>query len=333
MPRHARIVAAGAVHHLMVRGIAGNSIFFDDVDRDRFIDRVEGVFTEGRATCYAFALLSNHAHFLIRTGEAPMARLMRRILTGYAVSFNTRHKRSGHLFQNRYKSILCEEDPYFLQLVRYIHLNPLRVQQVTDLNALDSYPYSGHSSIMGHTRRWLDAEYVLRQFSDKEGAARTLYRAYAEEGIAEGRRNDLSGGGLIRSNKGWRPSKDSPRIRGDERILGTSGFVLDVLKTAGQTWERSHLLKLEGIDFDSVSEHVARLFHLTPGEILLPGKYRTRVAARSVLCYFLVRDLGMTATSLAERLGVGQPAVSVAVARGEVIVRDKGLSLPRMGGK
>ena len=158
MPRHARIDAPGAVHHLMVRGITRGAIFYDNVDRDRFIDRSERVFTEGRCPCYAFTLLPNHVHLLLKTGVTPVADLMRRLLTGYAVSFNKRHKRSGHLFQNRYKSILCEEEPYLLELVRYIHLNPLRARAVKGLDSLDSYPYSGHSAIMGRCQRqWLDS--------------------------------------------------------------------------------------------------------------------------------------------------------------------------------
>ena len=105
------------------------------------------------------------------------------------------------------------------------------------------------------------------------------------------------------------------------------------MKAVERTWERTHALKMEGIDFAAVHEHVARLFHLSPGEILLQRKYRNRVAARSVLCYFLVRDLGMTATAVAERLGIGQPAVSIAVSRGEAIVKKRGLNLPLRGEK
>jgi hypothetical protein len=184
-----------------------------------------------------------------------------------------------------------------------------------------------------HERQWLDSAYILPHFSDKTDSARTLYWAFVADGIAEGRRNDLAGGGLIRSNKGWRPTKDSAHRKGDERILGSGEFVLEVMKAAGQTWERTHALKVEGLDFAAINQHVARLFNLSPEEVLLSGKYPNRVAARSTLCYFLVRELGMTATAVAERLGMGQPAVSIAVSRGEAIVKERGLSLPRAGGK
>ena len=85
----------------------------------------------------------------MRTGPTPLSNVMRRLMTGYAVIFNRRHKRSGHLFQNRYKSIVCEEDPYLLELIRYIHLNPLRAGLVKDLRELDKYPWTGHSAILG----------------------------------------------------------------------------------------------------------------------------------------------------------------------------------------
>ena len=123
MPRQSRIDAPGALHHIIVRGIERRKIFI-----------VEHTGT----ICYAGALIPNHFHLLLRTGSAPIAHVMRRLLTGHAVSFNRRHRRHDHLFQNRYKSILCQEDTYLLELVRYIHLNPLRAKLVGDMNEIPS---------------------------------------------------------------------------------------------------------------------------------------------------------------------------------------------------
>jgi hypothetical protein len=106
------------------------------------ITRFHDSFSRGATSVYAWAFMPN-LHLLLRTGREPLSRVMRRILTGYAVSFNRRHKRTGHLFQNRFKSILVEEKPYLLQLVRYIHLNPLRGSVVKTIEDLDSYPWSG----------------------------------------------------------------------------------------------------------------------------------------------------------------------------------------------
>ncbi len=169
MPRKARIDTPGALHHIIVRGIERRKIFCDDLDRENFIERFGIVLTESDTPCFAWALIPNHAHLLLRTGTTPMATVMRRLLTGYAVSFNRRHRRHGQVFQNRYKSILCQEDAYLKELVRYIHLNPLRARLVNDLKGLDKYPFSGHSVLMGKKKLgWQDADYVLKLYGTKK---------------------------------------------------------------------------------------------------------------------------------------------------------------------
>jgi REP element-mobilizing transposase RayT len=126
MPRKARIDSPGALHHIIVRGIERRKIFFDDSDRDNFVERLGNLISETGTPCFAWALMPNHAHILLRTGLTSVATVMQRLLTGYAVSFNLRHRRHGQLFQNRYKSILCQEDSYLLELVRYIHFHPVK---------------------------------------------------------------------------------------------------------------------------------------------------------------------------------------------------------------
>jgi hypothetical protein len=129
---------------------------------------------------------------------------MRKVLAGYAVNFNRRHRRYGHLFQNRIKSIVCEEDPYLLELTRYIHLNPLRAGIVKDMNELDVYQWTGHAVIMGKERRpWQNRDAIFALFGKVEGQARKRYRRFVEDGLAMGKRADLTGGGLLRSQGGW----------------------------------------------------------------------------------------------------------------------------------
>jgi len=258
---------------------------------------------------------------------------MRRVLTGYAVTFNHRHRRHGPLFQNRYKSILCEQEPYLLELVRYIHLNPIRGRQVRDLDELDRYPYTGHSTLMGkRVYEWQAVDGVLGQFAERETTARRKYRAFVAEGVAVGRRPELVGGGLIRSLGGWAATQAAQqdkalRVKGDERILGESEFVLRVLATAEETLKRSEQVRRRGVDLDGISRQVADAFEVEVDDLLRPGQLRTVVAARSVFCYWAVRELGHTATALARRLGMTQPAVSIAVRRGERIARERGLQL------
>ena len=149
MPRGARLDAPGTLHHVIVRGIEKRRIVDDVADRKNFVTRLAELSAETKTNIYAWALMTNHAHMLLRSSEIGLSGFMRRLLTGYAISYNRRHRRWGHLFQNRYKSIVCDEDAYFTELVRYIHLNPLRAKLVKSLAQLDRYRWSGHGVIMG----------------------------------------------------------------------------------------------------------------------------------------------------------------------------------------
>ena len=197
MPRKARIDAPGALHHIIIRGIERNPIFKDSQDYSNFLTRLGNILNETSTSCYAWALIPNHIHLLLRTGKAPITTVMRRLLTGYAQQFNRRHDRHGYLFQNRYKSFLCETDPYLLELVRYIHLNPIRADIIDTMEALDKYPKTGHAVIMGKIKHgWQDTEYVLGLFGQKESLAKRAYRSFVKKGIPLGDRPDLTGEGL-----------------------------------------------------------------------------------------------------------------------------------------
>jgi REP element-mobilizing transposase RayT len=195
----------------MIRGIERRRIVEDEQDRRDFVLRLGKLASETSTSIYAWALLSNHAHILLSSGPLGLAKFMRRFLTGYAVSYNLRHHRHGHVFQNRYKSIVCDGDSYFTELVRYIHLNPLRVKLVKDLKGLEHYPYCGHGAILGTVKNdWQDRHSVLAQFGSRAGDAQGGYRRFVEEGVALGRRAELVGGGLVRSVGGWSEVKSQP---------------------------------------------------------------------------------------------------------------------------
>ena len=291
MPRKARIDAPGALHHIIVRGIEQRQIFRDDRDRDQFIQRLSDILTETDTPCYAWALMPNHVHLLLKTGLTPIATIMRRLLTGYAVYFNRRHRRHGHLFQNRYKSILCQAEPYFRELVRYIHLNPLRAKLVEELKALDKYPYSGHSALLGKMKRdWLQVGYVLGFFGKRKSDARKAYRQFVKKGVVQGRRPELTGGGLVRSIGGWAALRalrsETVRVKGDERILGDSDFVEAVLKEADEQLERRYRLKAEGFGLERVAERVAQVMSI-PVELVWEKSRRPQVVdARSLFCFW-----------------------------------------------
>ncbi len=327
MPRSARLDAPGVLHHVMIRGIERRNIFRNNRDRNDLIERLEILLPETQTQCYAWAFMHNHAHFLFRSGIAGLSTLMRRLLTGYAVTFNKRHKRHGHLFQNRYKSIICQENLYLKELVRYIHLNPIRGNRVPGFNELGDYPYSGHSAVLGiRNRTWQDTAYVLNFFGPDVEEARKNYLRYVKAGVNRGQRDDLVGGGLIRSIGGWTELKKSRlkgrgRIKGDQRILGDSGFVESILAEANEKFNRQHQLQSLGYDIDKIAQKVGKLYKLDPGYILSKGRQKLRVEARNVLCFWAARELGMPLTELARLFEISPSAVSYAVAKGEVIAK------------
>jgi REP element-mobilizing transposase RayT len=332
MPRKSRIDAPGALHHVIIRGIERRKIFRSDYDRDNFVDRLSVLVPETSIDCFAWAMLDNHVHLLLRTGATPISIFMSRLLTGYAGWFNRKYKRHGQLFQNRYKSILCQEDPYLKELVRYIHLNPLRAGLVTALNALDSFPWCGHSALMGKSEQpWQHLDYVYRLFSDRKKEARKKYREFVEHGISEGKRPDLTGGGLLRSIGGWTGlkglRKTGIRVKGDERILGDSDFVEAALASSKEAFEERYFLKARGIDFDQVVMRVAEVMKLTPDQVTAYGKSPETVQARSLLCFWAHRKLGMTTIEIARRLKISQPAASRSSKRGEQIEKENRFEL------
>ena len=335
MPRQSRIDAPGALHHIICRGIERNTIFADNGDRDDFVSRLGTILGATSTRCFAWALIPNHFHLLLQTGSTPIATVMRRLLTGYAVSYNRRHSRHGHLFQNRYKSILCQDEPYLLELVRYIHLNPLRAGIFHTLDELERYPYSGHPQIIAtKPLPWMATEEILQRFGKRPSSARKAYAAFVAEGAAQGKRPELTGGGLVRSAGGWqgiRAAKDAGAfLKSDERILGDSRFVAAVLKTAEEKLADKAAYARQGIDLDRIVRIVAELEGLEPADVLTAGKQPRRVRARSLLCFWAVRELGLSATSLAGTLNLTQPAVSIAVRRGEQLARGNGWQLSSM---
>lgn len=314
MPRKARIDAPGALHHIIFREIERKALFRDLQDYEALLERFGAILSDSATTCVAWTLLPNHAHLLVRTGRVPLSTVMRRLLTGYAQYFNRRHRRAGHLFQNRYKSVLCEEDPYLLELVRYIHLNPLRARLVPDIRALEDFPWSGHRALMGKTAfPWQDVAAVLALFHDKPSLARRAYRSFVEEGIARGRRPELTGGGLVRSVGGW-SSQKGPSFS-DERILGSSDFVDAVLKQTNEGYDQT-LAAAQGLTLDRLTTLVADHFHVDSA--WSPLKERTCAQARALVCYLAGDLLKTSGVEIARHLRLTISAVSKLASKGRI---------------
>lgn len=330
MPRAPRLDAPGVLHHVIARGIERGTIFRSDRDRMDFLARLGRLAEQTETPLYAWCLIPNHFHLLVRSGAAPLSTLMRRLLTAHAVGFNRRYHRSGHLFQNRFKSIVVEEEGYFLELVRYIHLNPVRARLVPDVEALASHPWTGHATLLGQTcQLGQDTDFVLAQFGHTPQSARQAYSEFVHDGVGQGRRPDLIGGGLRRSLRGWQPLALAKRGRErwafDERILGSSDFVLRTLQelppkppVAGDEAVH-HLLR-----------NVASRYHVGVEEIRSNSHRAAAVVARAVVSYVAMCNLGLTPTAVALRLGVSRRSVARAFERAQHLGIDSDTELTEL---
>jgi REP element-mobilizing transposase RayT len=307
----------------MGRGIEKAKIFETRVDRQDFIDRLAELCRAGYFTVYAWALMSNHFHLLLKTGHHPLSSGMRKLLTGYVVNFNRRHKRFGHLFQNRYKSIVCEDDPYLLELTRYIHLNPLRRKIVRGMEALKNYPWTGHSALMGNiTRDWQDKETILSYFSSKKKRAIPLYEAFVSEGVPRGDRPELVGGGLIRSLGGWSEvvsmRRKDIRMASDARVLGSSDFVLDLFSEAEQRVKETLKLAGEIKPLEELAKEVTNEVGISADDLKSGGRQRLISRARKMFCQRAVKEMRYPGAEVARFLGVTTSAVNRLAHSGKV---------------
>jgi len=315
MPRKPRLDAPGVLHHVMGRGIEGTDIFRDNTDRDDFLKRLATQCENRRLIVYAWVLMSNHFHLLVRTGSEPLALGMKKILSGYVGGYNRRHRRWGHLFQNRYKSIVCEDDPYLLELTRYIHLNPLRAGIVRGMKTLNRYPWSGHSAIMGRIeRQWQDTETVLGFFGKRKRAARVKYEQYVKEKIGQGRRDDLTGGGLVRSLGGWAEVL-SLRRRGikpasDDRVLGSGGFIEGLLAEAEERERETLRLKRKVVSLKRLEELLCEWEGIDSAALRCGGKSQVIVRGRKIFSQLAVKRMGYSGAEVARYLGVTTSAVN-----------------------
>ena len=315
MPRQPRLDAPGALHHVMGRGIDGVKIFSNRKDREDFLERLADLCGADALSIYAWALMSNHFHLLVRTANQLLSNSMRKLLTGYVVNYNRRHKRYGYLFQNRYKSIICEDDPYLLELTRYIHLNPLRVRIVKDLEELKAYQWSGHSVIMGPTKReWQDRDTVLAYFGKRRKRAIEKYEDFVGKGIEAGNRPELVGGGLIRSLGGWSQVLSLRRVGSklfsDERILGSSEFVKNVISEAEEKAKETLRLTLKISDLPSLAMQVCEEEGVDEAALRSGLRKRDVVKSRRIFCQIAVRKMGYSGADVARFLGINTSAVN-----------------------
>jgi len=312
MPRHARIDTPGLLQHVIVRGVARCDIFLDDEDRQEFLQRLKTLLVETNVRCFGWAFLDNHVHLLLLPTEEPLARLMRRLLTGYAVTFNLRHKRSGHLFQNRYKSIVCDADNYLLELIRYIHLNPVRAGVVENLEALSTFRWCGHRQLLGAgDERLLCADEILALFARREKVAVARYLDFMADGLRWKAKVKLSSGGRRISQFFNSALADDEHY--DDRILGGGEFTEQVLDAAGID-AQTHL------SLEELISRVADYCGLEAEDLSQPCRQADIVVAKALICYWATRRCRIPGTEVAKSLGYSASATSLAAQRGQRLI-------------
>ncbi len=284
MPRHPRVHAEGVLYHVMARGNDGQKIFLGQNDCQAFLEALGVVRKRYPFYLYAYVLMSNHFHLLLEVQRSPTARILQSLLTGYVRRFNRSHRHKGHLFQGRYQAIVCDRESYLLELVRYIHLNPVRAGMV---KRPGEWPWSGHGEYLGKDKRGLiDAGPVMEELRT---AAR--YEAFVREGARESYRAE------------WHPGDQAP-------FLGSERFVRKMAKEkapppVSRRVSLGHLLKT-----------IAREARLDPQSFKREGRTARMVEARDRFICQAVWEEGYLAAELARFLGCHPSNVSRALQKG-----------------
>jgi len=309
MARVARVVGGGVAQHVMVRGIERRRIFRDDLDRRDFVARLDRILPEEGWSCFAWALMPNHVHLVMQGSGRNLSRVMARLGTGYARGFNARHGRSGHLFQNRFKSRVVVDDADLLAVVVYTHRNPLEGRLVPSVRALESYPWCGHPALVGrrpgHPFEAVSA--CLGLLADDPSIARGRLDRWMEQSPAcEGKR----GGSDRVAARGATPDEppsplDSSRSRGPRSALEGD------LRWAVSNADPRELL-------DALMTEVARHLDLSKAQLRRPSRGTTAADARAIVAY-LAAALELPGTDIASALGVSPSAVSHAIRRGRAV--------------
>jgi REP element-mobilizing transposase RayT len=254
-------------------------IFRSDADRKYYLERLEQYRRRYEFKVYAYVLMSNHVHLLLETGQVPLSRIMQGLQLRYTGYFNKKYKKVGHLFQGRYKAILCDRDPYLLELVRYLHLNPQRMQ--SPINA-GSYRWSSHGAYLGKDNVVkVETGAVLGEFAKALGKARLGYLKFMAEG----------------KTAGHQPDYYDTR---DQRFLGDERFVEDIEERV--QGDREISTPTPRVKLAALLPLVAKAYGATERDLVQPGRQRKWMTARSMLVY-LGREWGrISVKELGKRL-------------------------------
>lgn len=297
MARKPRIEYEGAFYHVITRGNQRQKIFRDENDHLKYLKILAKYKELYKYRLYAYVLMSNHVHLLMETGETPLSKILQGINQSYTTWFNRKNKTVGHLFQGRYKAILCDRDTYLLSLVKYIHLNPVRARMIRNG---EDYPWSSHGSYVGHERKGMvDEDLVLRMFSEDKGRARRLYQAYVGDGSAV-KKEDIY------------TTRDG-RILGDERFVDEVKARCDAFVEPGRKGREYPLA--------AIASAIREIFGVTLPQMRNKGKLGSITQGRKLLS-LVAHEYGYRGREIAEYMRKDPALITRHLKEKEVLRRD-----------
>jgi putative transposase len=306
MPRKSRLSPAGAFYHIMARGIEGRDIFCDDEDRRKFLDLLTYRIKRTGFKCYAWVLMSNHYHLLIRTNEKHLSELMRGLNAGYAQYYSKKNKRRGYLFQDRYKSQVTQDQGYVEKLVQYIHLNPLRAGICKDLAELNDYSWSGHIVLLGKKPApFQDTWPVLRKFSSTVEEGRIGYLKFIASASALSETIDS-----ISQQK----SNDH---HSTNYVVGDPEFVKQVLSAQKDAYTKKIRRQLDGLSIEALAEKVSAAAGINVQELLQRSRGNWHADVRKIFAFICYREYSISIVAIAKYLNIAHSAVSLAIRQAE----------------
>ncbi|MCF8056205.1 MAG: transposase [Desulfocapsa sp.] len=280
----------------MMRGNGGQDIFYSEQDRYRIYLLLQEGISRFNYRVHAFCLMKNHVHLAIQVADIPLSKIVQNLSFRYTRWVNKRLGRTGHLFQGRYKAILVDQDSYLLQLVRYIHLNPLRVGLTKDPS---EYLFSSHRCYCGlEILPWLTTDWILGQFGNNLKQARQQYVEFILDGIALGCQKEFHQG------------------ESDARVLGDDNFLEKVLH---QPLTIKHGLPT----LQSVVKTISKTYGCTIQELKAPGRNRRMAEARHLVGLVSIHLGIVSLTTVASFFGRDVATLSTGIKRLTIKIRGE----------
>jgi putative transposase len=321
MPRMIRLQMPGSLVHIMARGIDGRKLFNDDDDRTDFLNRMKKCLNKNGYLCIAWCLMDNHYHLLVRMNENLLEKVMRPLNGGYALHYNHKYKRNGYLFQDRFKSVLCQEFHYTSELIRYIHLNPLRADKVKSYEELFNWKWSSHCAVLGG-KNSLDADFInriaiLNRFGNNEFEALVNYRDFLNKGIGK---SDLK-------ISGWLPKNERTELAGAQKgwpaVIGDPDFVKKALEVHPIGSWRLHRKCDYTYIIDKIALEACSKFNISPDDLIKRGRCNQRSFARAYFCNILYTNEKIPLSVIANYLTIFISPVAKLVEKGMLMSQNE----------